>query len=87
MRFYSKAFRIGMLSLTVSTLCACAVVTGKHETLAQVDNARLNLPEVSGRTLAQWPRQTRGGLQRQGARQERRHRRRYRQRQDEHEPL
>ena len=57
MRFYSKAFRIGMLSLTVSTLCACAVVTGKHETLAQVDNARLNLPEVSGRTLAQWPQQ------------------------------
>ena len=57
MRFYSKAFRIGVLSLTVSTLCACAVVTGKHETLAQVDNARLNLPEVSGRTLAQWPQQ------------------------------
>ena len=57
MRFYSKAFRIGVLSLTVSTLCACAVVTGKHEMLAQVDNARLNLPEVSGRTLAQWPQQ------------------------------
>ena len=57
MRFYSKAFRIGMLSLTVSTLCACAVVTGKHETLAQVDNARLNLPEASGKTLAQWPQQ------------------------------
>ena len=57
MRFYSKAFRIGMLSLTVSTLCACAVVTGKHETLAQVDNARLNLPEASGQTLAQWPQQ------------------------------
>lgn len=57
MRFYSKAFRIGVLSLTVSTLCACAVVTGKHETLAQVDNARLNLSEVSGRTLAQWPQQ------------------------------
>jgi NodT family efflux transporter outer membrane factor (OMF) lipoprotein len=57
MRFYSKAFRIGVLSLTVSTLCACAVVTGKHETLAQVDNARLNLPEASGQTLAQWPQQ------------------------------
>ena len=57
MRFYSKAFRIGVLSLTVSTLCACAVVTGKHEMLAQVDNARLNLPEASGRTLAQWPQQ------------------------------
>ena len=57
MRFYSKAFRIGVLSLTVSTLCACAVVTGKHEMLAQVDNARLNLPEASGQTLAQWPQQ------------------------------
>ncbi len=57
MRFYSKAFRIGVLSLTVSTLCACAVVTGKHEMLAQVDNARLNLPEASGNTLAQWPQQ------------------------------
>ena len=55
MTFYSKAFRIGVLSLTVSSLCACAIVTGKHESLAQVDNARLNLPEASGQTLAQWP--------------------------------
>ncbi|MBS1175062.1 MAG: oprM 1 [Burkholderiaceae bacterium] len=57
MTFYSKAFRIGVWSLAVSTLCACAVVTGKHETLAQVDNVRLNLPEASGKTLAQWPQQ------------------------------
>lgn len=55
MTFYLKTFRVGVLSIAVSTLCACAVVTDKHETLSQVDNTRLNLPETSGQTLAQWP--------------------------------
>ena len=55
MAFYFKAFRIGLGSLAVSMLCACAVVTGTHETLSKVDNTRLNLPEASGNTLAQWP--------------------------------
>lgn len=51
----SRILRLSSIVLAISVLSACAVVTGKYEPIAQVNNDVLNLPDTSGQTLAQWP--------------------------------
>ena len=51
----SQTLRLSSMALSIAALSACAVVTGKYEPMAQVNNDTLNLPETSGQTLAQWP--------------------------------
>ncbi len=51
----SRTLRLSSITLAIAALSACAVVSGKHEPLAQVNNDVLNLPNASGQTLAQWP--------------------------------
>ncbi len=50
----SRTLRLSAIAIGISVLSACAVVTGKHEPMAQVGNDILNLPETSGQSLAQW---------------------------------
>ena len=52
---FSRALRLSGVAIAISVLSACAVVTGTHEPIAQVDNDILSLPNAAGQTLAQWP--------------------------------
>ena len=51
----SRSLRLSGVAIAISVLSACAVVTGTHEPIAQVDNDILSLPNAAGQTLAQWP--------------------------------
>ena len=51
----SRTVRLSSMALAIAVLSACAVVSGKYEPLAQVNNDVLSLPNASGQTLAQWP--------------------------------
>ena len=51
----SRTVRLSSMALAIAALSACAVMTSKHEPLAQINNDVLNLPTTSGQTLAQWP--------------------------------
>ncbi len=57
MKLISNSMRISVCAALIMGLNACAIVTDQHETLAQVKQAQLSLPEAAGQTLAQWPHQ------------------------------
>lgn len=45
---FSRALRLSGVAIAISVLSACAVVTGTHEPIAQVDNDVLSLPSAAG---------------------------------------